>query len=166
MRNKLMTTIAGAFLALMMIFGAAQVNVSGQGNDQKPSRSIVGVWETSVTVRNCETGAPLAPEFQGLSTYNSGGTYTESSGGGNPILRSPAHGIWQRESGWRNYSLKFVFLRFNASGAFIGKQRVFQNLELSENGDQLTSSGRFEVLDLNGNVVGSGCSTVTATRFE
>jgi hypothetical protein len=170
MKNKLMTTIAGTFLALLMIFGAARVNVSGQENDsdQKASgntrHSIVGVWETVVTPRNCETGAPLAPSFQGLSTYNSGGTYTENAG--NPILRSPAHGIWQRDNGWRNYSLKFVFLRFNASGVFIGKQRVFQTLELSENGDQLTSSGRFEVLDLNGNVIGSSCSTATATRFE
>jgi hypothetical protein len=168
MKNRLMTTIAGTILALLTVFGAAQVGVSGQekDSDQKTSKSIVGVWETSVTVRNCETGAPLTPEFQGLSTYNSGGTYTESSGGGNPILRSPAHGIWQRERGWRNYSLKFVFLRFNASGALIGKQRVFQTLELSENGDQLTSSGRFEVLDLSGNVIANGCSTATATRFE
>lgn len=167
-----MTTIAGTFLALFMIFGAAQVNVYGQENDsdQKSSentgKSIVGVWETIVTPRNCETGEPVAPEFQGLSTYNSGGTYTESSGGGNPTLRSPGHGIWQRENGWRNYSLKFVFLRFNSSGILIGKQRIFQTVELSENGDQLMSSGRFEVLDLNGSVIGSGCSTATATRFE
>src|SRR4051812_15863334 len=114
MKNKLMTTIAGTFLALLMIFGAAQVNVSGQEKDsdkmksKNSGKSIEGVWQTSVTVRNCETGAPLTPEFQGLSTYNSGGTYTESSGGGNPILRSSAHGVWQRERGWRNYSLKFV----------------------------------------------------------
>ena len=168
-----MTTIAGTFLVLFMICGAAQVKVSGQENDfdqktaeKNSSKSIVGVWETSVTIRNCETGAPLSPEFQGLSTYNSGGTYTESSGGGNPILRSAGHGVWERESGWRNYSLKFTFLRFSPTGVLIGKQRVFQTLELSENGDQLTSSGRFEVLDLSGNVLGSGCSTVTATRFE
>lgn len=167
-----MTTIAGTFLALFMICGAAQVNVSGQetDSDQKKSenseKSIVGVWETSVIIRNCETGAPLSPVFLGLSTYNSGGTYTESSGGGNPILRSDGHGVWERESGWRNYSLKFIFLRFSPTGVLIGKQRVFQTLELSENGDQLTSSGRFDVLDLNGNVLGSGCSTATATRFE
>ena len=163
-----MTTIAGTFLASLIVFGFAQIYVSGQENtsDKKTAKSIVGVWETAVTVRNCETGAPLTPEFQGLSTYNSGGTYTESSGGGNPVLRSPGHGIWERENGWRNYSLKFVFLRFNSSGVLIGKQKVFQTLELSENGDQLTSSGRFEVLDLNGNVIGSGCSTAAATRFE
>jgi hypothetical protein len=174
MKNKLMTTIAGTFLALLMIFGAAQIYVSGQekenDSDQKTSErsrnSIEGVWETVVTPRNCVTGAPLAPEFQGLSTYNSGGTYTESSGGGNPTLRSPGHGIWERKNGWRNYTLKFIFLRFSPTGVLIGKQRVFQTLELSENGDQLTSSGRFEVLDLNGNVLGSGCSTATATRFE
>ena len=167
MKNKLMNTVAGTFLALFMICVAAPVNISGQENDsdQKPYRSIVGVWETVVTVRNCETGAPLAPAFQGLSTYHNGGTYTENAGT-NPILRSPAHGVWERESGWRMYSLKSVFLRFNASGVFIGKQRIFQTVELSDNGDQLTSSGRFEMLDVNGNLVGSGCSTVTATRFE
>lgn len=172
MKNKLITTIAGTFLALFMILGAAPVNVSGQENDldQKASKNaektIVGVWETAVTIRNCETGAPLSPEFLGLSTYNSGGTYTESSGGGNPILRSAGHGVWERESGWRNYSLKFTFLRFSPTGVLIGKQRVFQTLELSADGDQLTSSGRFDALDLNGNVLGSGCSTATATRFE
>jgi hypothetical protein len=171
MKNKLMTTIAGTFLALFMICGAAQVNVYGQNDsDQKKSenseKSIVGVWETSVTIRNCETGAPLSPVFLGLSTYNSGGTYTESSGGGNPILRSAGHGVWERESGWRNYSLKFTFLRFSPTGVLIGKQRVYQTLELSEDGDQLTSSGRFEVLDLNGNVLATGCSTAAATRFE
>lgn len=168
MKNKLMTTIAGTLLALFMICGAAQLDVHGQENDtdQKESRSIVGVWETSVTIRNCETGAPLAPEFQGFSTYNSGGTYTESSGGGNPILRSAGHGVWERERGWRNYSLKFTFLRFSPTGVLIGKQRVFQTLELSEDGDQLTSSGRFEVLDLNGSVLATGCSTAAATRFE
>jgi hypothetical protein len=143
---------------------SAQENDSDQKKSGNTRKSIVGVWETVVTPRNCETGAPIAPEFHGLSTYNSGGTYTENAG--NPVLRSSAHRIWERENGWRNYSLKFVFLRFNSSGAFIGKQRVFQTLELSENGDQLTSSGRFEVLDLNGNVIGIGCSTVTATRFE
>lgn len=173
MKNKLMTNIAGTFLALLMIFGAAQINVSGQENDfnqktaeKNSSKSIVGVWETSVTIRNCETGAPLSPVFLGLSTYNSDGTYTESSGGGNPILRSAGHGIWERESGWRNYTLKFIFLRFSPTGVLIGKQRVYQTLELSQSGDQLTSSGRFEALDLSGNVLATGCSTATATRFE
>jgi hypothetical protein len=173
MKKITLKTIGSMMLAVLLAAAFAQIPVFAQKDweknsfvekdDSSDNKSIVGVWQTTVTPVNCQTGAP---EFQGLSTYNSGGTYTESSGGGNPTLRSAGHGIWERKNGWRNYTLKFIFLRFSPTGVLIGKQRVFQTLELSENGDQLTSSGRFEVLDLNGNVLGSGCSTATATRFE
>ena len=170
-------------LAILMFAAFAQVRVFAQEDakidDQNTKqttedvlarrendRSLTGVWQTVVTPRNCQTGVPVAPDFQGLLTFNKGGTVAEIAAGGNPILRSPGHGIWRRENGWRNYSLKFIFLRFNSSGAFIGKQRVTQTIELSANGDQSTSGGTVEVLDLNGNVIGSGCSTATATRFE
>lgn len=169
-----MTTIAGTFLALLMIFGAAQIYVSGQekenDSDQKTSensrKSIEGVWETVVTPRNCQTGAPVAPDFQGLITFNEGGTVAETASGSSPALRSPGHGVWQRENGRRNYSMKVVFLRFSPTGVFIGKQKITQTMELSANGNQSTSTGTVEILDLNGNVLGSGCSTATATRFE
>ena len=167
-----MTTIFGMFLALLMIFGAAQIFVSGQekNSDQKISensrKSLVGAWETVVTPRNCQTGAPVAPDFQSLVTFNDGGTLAEFAAGGNPSLRSPGHGIWRRENGPRSYSMKFVFLRFSPTGVFIGKQKVTQTLELSADGDQSTSTGTVEVLDLSGNVIGSGCSTAAATRFE
>ena len=179
MKNTITKKIGGMALAVLMLAVFAQVRVFAQEDtkteDQsatqtteegKQNRSLVGVWQTVVTPRNCQTGLPVAPDFQGLSTYNKGGTYAEIAAGGNPILRSPGHGIWRRENGWRNYSLKFIFLRFNASGVFLGKQRITQTIELAANGDQLTSSGTVEVLDLNGNVIGSGCSTATATRFE
>jgi len=169
-----MTTIAGTFLALCMIFGTAQVYVSAQeeenDSDQKTSensrKSIEGVWETVVTPRNCQTGAPVAPDFQGLITFNEGGTVAEIASGGNPALRSPGHGIWQRENGRRKYSMKVIFLRFNPSGVFIGKQKITQTVKLSPDGNQSTSTGTVEVIDLNGNVIGSGCSTSTATRFD
>ncbi len=183
MKNTITKKIVGMTLAVLMFAAFAQVRVSAQDNtkiaDQNAAqtteeisaqrgqnRTIVGVWQVVVTPRNCATGMPVAPEFQSLTTYNKGGTYAEFAGGGNPILRSPGHGVWQRTNGWRSYSLKFLFLRFNASGVFIGKQRVTQTVELGASGDQSTSSGTVEVLDLNGNVIGSGCATSTATRFE
>jgi len=171
MKNRLMTTIAGTVLALLTFFGAAQIYVSGQENSDKMKpensrKSIEGVWETVVTPRNCQTGAPVAPDFQGLITFNEGGTIAEIAGGSNPALRSPGHGVWQRENGSGNYSMKVIFLRFNASGVLIGKQKITQTNEVSADGNQSTSSGTVEVLDLNGNVLGSGCSTATATRFE
>lgn len=166
-----MTTLAGTFLALLMIFGAAQICVSGQENDsdQKKSensgKSIEGVWETVVTPRNCQTGAPVAPDFQGLITFIEGGTVAEIASGGSPALRSPGHGVWQENSS-RNYAMKFIFLRFSLTGVLIGKQKITQTLELSANGNQSTSTGTVEILDLNDTVIGSVCSTATATRFE
>ena len=183
MKNTIMKKIGGMALAFLMLAVFAQVRVYAQEEtktedqsaeqttednsaERGQSRTIVGVWQTVVTPRNCQTGLPVAPDFQSLVTYNKGGTVAEFGGGGNPILRSPGHGVWRRANGWRTYSLKFLFLRFNASGVFIGKQRITQTTELAANGDQLTSSGTVEVLDLNGSVIGSGCSTATATRFE
>ena len=183
MKNTLARKIGGMVLAILMFAAFSQIGVFAQedtktndryteqttqnlSSEREEGSALTGVWETVVTPRNCLTGLPVAPDFQGLSTYNEGGTYAEIAAGGNPILRSPGHGIWQRTSGRRNYSLKFLFLRFNASGVFLGKQRITQTIRLSATGDQLTSSGTVEVLDLNGDVIGSGCSTATATRFE
>jgi hypothetical protein len=174
MKNKLMTTIAGTLLALLMVFGTAQIYVSGQekenNSEQKTSensrKSLVGAWETVVTARNCQTGAPVMPDFQGLMTFNEGGTLAETASGSSPALRSPGLGVWRRENGSRTYSMKIVFLRFSPTSVYLGKQRITQTLELSADGNQSTSTGTVEILDVNGNVLGSGCATSTGTRFE
>ena len=83
-----------------------------------------------------------------------------------PALRSPGHGIWQHEEGWRDYSFKFTFYRYNASGVFIGSQRITAALELGADGDSFTTISAIEVLDANDNVVGNGCGTAAGTRFE
>jgi hypothetical protein len=174
MKNKFMQTIAGTILALMMLFGATQIFVSGQekenDSDRKTSensrKNLEGVWETVVTPRNCQTGAPVMPDFQGLITYNEGGTLAETASGSSPALRSPGHGVWRRENSARNYSMKIIFLRFSPTGVYLGKQRITQTAELSADGNQSTSTGTVEILDVNGNVLGSGCATSTGTRFE
>jgi len=129
MKNKLMTTFAGTFLALLTIFGTAQIYVSGQemesDSDQKMSensrKSIEGIWETVITPRDCHTGAPVIPDVQGLITFNEGGTAAETASGGSPALRSPEHGVWRRENGRRTYAMKVIFLRFSPTGALTGK---------------------------------------------
>ncbi|MDQ3649627.1 MAG: hypothetical protein M3458_04965 [Acidobacteriota bacterium] len=86
--------------------------------------------------------------------------------GSSPALRSPGHGVWRREHGWQDYSFAFTFYRYDASGVFIGSQKVTATLELEASGDEFTSTSAIEVFDANGNLIGTGCATAAGTRFE
>jgi hypothetical protein len=135
---------------------------------QAPERTIQGVWQTMVTPINCQTGDPVGTPFPGLFTFNKGGTMSEYGvgPGSSPVLRSPGHGVWAREHGWQNYSFTFMFDRYNASGVFIGSQKVTATVELGASGDELTTNSLGEILDANGNVIATFCARTAATRFE
>lgn len=127
---------------------------------------MVGAWRTVVTLVNCQTGQPVgAPPIIGLSTFNLGGTMSEW-GGSSPAQRSPSHGVWQRDHGWRDYSFSFIFYRYDASGAFIGSQKVSAEAELAGNGDSYTSVADVEILGVGDNVLATGCATSVGTRIE
>jgi hypothetical protein len=149
--------------------------ISARGGQNEPSsqtsaadaRTVKGAWRTVVTARNCQTGEPLG-SLAGLFTFNEGGTMSEYGigPGSSPALRSPGHGVWQREHGWQEYSFAFTYYRYNAGGAFIGSQRVRGTLELGSGGDDFATTSAIEILDANGNSVGAGCGTAAGTRFE
>lgn len=173
MKNKFMQTTAGTFLALLVLLGTSQIFVCGQekvngegfgifGNS-KPT--IEGVWQTTVTQRNCQTGEAIR-SFRGLSTFHEGGTVSETAAGSSPTLRSPGHGVWEKESR-TSFSGSFIFLRFNADGTFAGTQKTTQTFVISgRNGSIFDSTGTVQVFDANDNLLGSGCATAVGTRFE
>jgi hypothetical protein len=167
MKNKFMLMAAGTIFGLVMLAGNAQFFVSGQestnesSREPMSSRSIVGTWQTLVTPRNCQTGVLVAPAFPGLLTFNKGGTLSGTS-----TAVSSAYGVWEKTHGSRNYSFAFISLRYSPTGAFIGTQKVRQTAELAANGNQFTTTGSVEVLDVSGNIVATGCSTATGARFE
>ena len=86
--------------------------------------------------------------------------------GSSPALRSPGHGVWQREHGWQEYSFAFTYYRYNASGVFIGSQKVTAVLELGASGDEFATRSAIEIFDVNDNLIGAGCATAAGTRFE
>jgi hypothetical protein len=134
---------------------------------QAHARTIHGVWRTVVTPRNCQTDAPFPP-LAGLFTFNEGGSMSEYGigPGSSPALRSPGHGCWKREHGWQDYSFAFTFYRYNASGVFLGSQRVTAALELAAGGDEFVSRSVIEVLDDHDTVIGGGCATAAGKRFD
>ncbi len=160
MKNKFMQKVVGTALGLLILITGAQVFVSAQ-EGEKQGRSIVGTWQTSVTPRNCQTGNPVAPAFPGILTFNKGGTLTGTS-----TAVSSVYGVWERERGWQNYSFAFISLRYSPDGTFIGTQKVRQTVTLGADGNSFTSTGSAEILNANGNIIGTGCSTSTGTRFE
>jgi hypothetical protein len=132
--------------------------------NQSPNR-IVGAWETTVTPRNCDTGEQIAPSFNGVITFNEGGTVAEF--GANPTVpyRTPGHGIWINNGGGSSYSMKFSFLPLTPAGAPVGRMRVTQDLELGRFSDESTSTGSFVLTNLAGAVIATGCSSAVAVRL-
>src|SRR6267378_1028997 len=111
-------------------------------------RTIIGVWRMALTTRDCQTGE-LVRSIPGLWTFHEGGTMSEyaSAPGLSPALRGSGHGVWQREHGSQEYSLAFIFYRYNASG------------------DEFTATSAIEILDANDNVIFTACGTPTGMRF-
>ncbi len=184
MKNKIMQTTVGTFLALMMLFGVMQIFVSGQEREKgdlqeeqspRSRQNIEGVWRTMVTPRNCQTGDPIpnVPPIRGLFTFHQGGTMAEYgiAPGQSPALRSPGHGVWEQRRGLSDYSFAFIFYRYDASGIFIGSQKITATLRLGTNsvgtsGNVFTTNSAIEVFDAGDNLIGTGCATAVGTRFE
>jgi hypothetical protein len=175
MKNKLLQTTVGTAIALMMLFAASHIFVSGQEgamggvedrfySPENPRQAIEGVWQTTVTLRVCQTGDPIRT-FRGLTTYHEGGTVSEFSAGSSPVLRSPAHGTWKRVDR-ATYTGSFIFLRFNADGTFAGTQKTTVTNELSPDENTYDSTAAVQILDVTDNVVAALCATAVGTRFE
>ena len=162
MNNTFFKSIRGTALSLLVLVGGLQISVLGQ-SDAAPERSLVGVWITEVTRRNCDTGQPIGNTGRIQNTFAEGGTFLETIGPS--ILRSPGNGIWKREQGWSEYSFALRFMRFDAAGVFVGSGIVRAAITLDETGDNYTSTATSDALDVNGNVISSGCATSVSTRF-
>jgi hypothetical protein len=86
--------------------------------------------------------------------------------GSNPALRSPGHGVWQREPGRQEYSFAFTHDRDDASGILIGSQEVSGTLELCPDPDAFTTRSTVEAVDSYDNLLGTFCATAEGKRFE
>ena len=163
-----LAVIAAMTMTVSIVSGQKAQDEQSSESSQASERTIEGVWRTVVTPRNCQTGDPVAPPLRGLFTFNKGGTMSEYGigPGSSPALVSHGHGVWQREHGWHDYSFAFTHYRYNASGVFIGSQKVTATLELGASGDEFTSTSAIEVFDANDNLIGTGCATAAGTRFE
>jgi len=169
MSKKTLTAIRYGIMAIVIALAISQTTVTAQDGEE-PERSIEGVWQVRITPRNCVTGVPIpTAAFEALFTFHKGGTISAwTQGSVITVTRSPAHGLWKRDSGWSDYSFKFVHLRYNlTTGEFAATQEGRGTLVLGKSGDEFTSDGSSRSFDVNGNPIGSGsCSGSVGTRFK
>ncbi len=175
--------LAAAAVLTVALFAAPGSMGMAQSKMSGADSGLGGVWLVEVTLRNCETGAPLGPSFASLVTFHRGGTITESAGSLSfaPGQRSPGHGVWDFIGG-RTYSQDMIALilfdtppnfpgpGFDASlpvspGFFAGWQTISQTVELS-GADHFTSTGSNAFWTSDGTPYRTGCSTAVGQRFE
>lgn len=143
---------------------------------------LVGTWLIQVTLRNCDTNAPLGT-FNSLVSFHRGGTLTESPGntGFAAGQRTIGHGAWTHQ-GASTYSQKVIALltfdtpanlpgtpTFDPSkpvspGFFAGWQTITHTI--TADGDTTSSSGTNAFYRADGTLYRTGCSTAIGQRFQ
>jgi hypothetical protein len=179
---------AGRFAAVITLAGVlltiSEGTMTAESRESHAESAIVGTWAVQVTLRNCDTNAPLGAPFNSVGTFQLGGTSTGSTASlaFAPGQRTAEHGIWSHQ-GRRTFGEKFVALivfdtapnlpgtpGFNPSlpvspGLFAGWQIITRTVTLSD-ADHYTSDATVAFYKADGTLYRSGCSTSIGQRFE
>ena len=162
----------GVMLSIGVVLVLSATGAASAQQGASEARTVQGVWHVRVTIRDCATGAALAPPVNSLVTFAAGGTLHESVSGGGfaPGQRSDGHGTWTHGGG-QTYEQRFVaMINFATApgpgpGFDAGSMKVHHTVEMID-ADHIESAGTNNFYRLNGEVYRSGCSTATGTRFE
>jgi hypothetical protein len=122
-------------------------------------RTLEGVWDVSVTVTDCNTGA-LIRTVRSLQAFHHDGSVVETA---NTSSRSISEGVWE-PSGGQMYKASYWFFRYTSTGAFASLAKVSDTISLVSDG-LLTSTGVVRDYDANGNLTSTGCFVHTAQRL-
>ena len=140
-----------------LTFTASQMTLSAQDE-----HSLVGTWDVSVTVTNCQTGA-LIRTVRSLQMFDRTGSVTETA---NTASRGISLGVWRHEHyGDQIFPASYWFFRYKPDGTFASIAKVLDTITLSPDGTEFTSTGTVEDSDQNGNPISTGCFTHSAKRL-
>jgi hypothetical protein len=152
-------------LAVVGVPVAAAAALNAGADHAKPAsgQQFSGTWLTSVTLTNAPPG--VAPTFMALDTFLPSGELLVSSSQAAPASRSLAHGGWVR-TGNRRFASSFIWFRFDATGAFVGMQRVRRTMTLAADLVTFSATDVVEVLTPTGAVVATAQATETGKRLS
>lgn len=127
---------------------------------QDESRGLEGVWNVSVSVLDCETGAVIR-QAHAITMFIHGGSMTQIAAN---LLRSSAEGTWTHAPE-HTFTESFWFFRFNPDGSLASTANATHTIQLSPDGTKFTSTGVVRDFDANNLLISTGCATKTATRL-
>lgn len=159
-KSVLLFTLASGTMALLM-------QACGGGDDAHAQTAVTadpieGLWQSSVTLSNCTSGAPLGG-FRGLTIFNQGGTANADNNQPAPT-KGPAMGTWKKNADG-TYVVELRFWRYLADGTPAGQQRLTRTVTLAADGRSLTGTITTQALDPSDTVVQSACGAETGARI-
>ena len=128
---------------------------------QAQQHTLEGVWNVSVSVTDCNTGAVIRT-VHSLQAYHHDGTLTETA---NSSSRGISEGTWKVTGNGQTYQDNFYFYRYTSTGFFASLAHGVNTITLSSDGSQYTSIGNIYDFDANGNLLSTGCVVHTAYRL-
>lgn len=121
--------------------------------------TLEGDWDVSVTVTNCQTGAPIRM-VRAIQAYHHDGSFTETA---NSASRGISEGVWST-AGDHNYVARYWFFRYKADGTFASFASARNSVKLGSDG-HFTAKGSIQDFDANGNLISTGCVVQTAYQL-
>ena len=121
--------------------------------------TLDGVWNVTVTVTNCQTGA-LIRTVGSLQAFHPDGTVVETA---NTASRGISEGTWHQD-GHRTYDATYLFFRYKPDGTFASLAKVSDGITLTSE-DKFTSAGTVEDFDATGTLISTGCFVHSADRL-
>ena len=153
-------------MGILTAIGATCVFAHDEGDRGRSVAHLQGAWQSKITIRDCATGAPVIGPISGLISFHGGGTLSEMGPALPNSTRSPGHGTWRRLS-HNTFEERLIFLRFDLSGVFLGTQVITAKPVVAKDSMSYSAQGgSFEVKDIHGTTIATGCSSATGTRFQ
>jgi hypothetical protein len=175
MQTRRHTLIPGIVLPVLLALMVVPGLVFGQDASKQRSRdpkkpTLAGTWRVEVTPIDCDTREPTGEPGPALHSYVPGGVVLVAA---TPIVEpapgafvSSGQGIWE-QTGERRFRVFFIIFRFNPDGTLAGSLEVTNmDTKLGKDADTFTVPiSRVNILDVDGKVIATECSTVIGRRL-
>ncbi|MEN9543261.1 MAG: hypothetical protein RLZZ598_94 [Pseudomonadota bacterium] len=158
--TALVSITAAATTLLIQACGGGGAVAQSSSSD---TDTIEGVWESTITSKDCSSGAVLGQPFKALLVFRRGGTVDVDNAMGR-TMRGNIYGIWVHNAS-TSYTTNVVHQRFNEDGTYAGINKIQRSLTLSADAAGFTSNLTVQVFDTTGAMVGQACPTEVATRM-